>query len=480
MKKILGVVIGLLITHFTYSQPGTWVRSLALTQYNYPASVWELNGNKYMVCGTCGSDLQKSSHCFMVVDSLGHIIQSDLFGGQDYIEYNKSTYLDKSDSSYLVIGLTDKGLQFDYDLQVTKYSKQMQRLWSIQLGHSAWDSGLFIEGVGDGYILAGYLGDTLTNNTNAYLAKIDLTGNLIWERELDWGKNEEWKCVKKLSDGSLMAIGKKEYQNGRYAELLGKFTLTGDTLWTDTFMIKSNTFGTYLEEISDNQLLVTANAEIPTDTGIKYYSLIQKFDMNGNMIWHWEYDNFTANMVKEMADGYLISVGGNLSNLDFFEFESLTFRMYSNGWFSNTGTVGKEGWQEAIYMQTIKNGNGLIVLANNTRENPELHNMLLYKTDSIGAFIELNDSAFISIGKDPDLADKYEIFPNPSQGKILIRSTSNANTSYTLIDQLGKIFFQGNFDKKEIIDLENLENGIYSIQLQTEGKSFSRRIVKTD
>jgi hypothetical protein len=459
-----------------WSQQGTWVRSLALTQYNYPASVWEVNGGKFMVCGTCGSDFQVSSHCFLLVDSNGYIIDSDLFGGQNYIEYNKNTYRDPLDSSYIVIGLTNQGQDFDYNIQVTKYSKQMQRLWSKQFGHSAWDAGLFVEGVGDGYILAGYLGDTLTNNTNAYLAKITLNGNLVWENELDWGKNEEWKCVKLLSDGNLMAIGKKEYAGGKFAQLIGKFTLNGDSIWTDTLMIKENSTGSYIEEIGGNELLLTGNAETSSDTNTTYFGLVQKIDMNGNLLWHWEYENFTANMIKQMADGYLISVGANTDG-GFFDYESLTLRMYFNGLFSNAGTVGGAGRQEAVFMQKINNGNGMIVLAENAYGSPEIHNMLLYKTDSIGAFNASNDSAFISVGREINQPEQYQLFPNPSEGRVSISSNHNQKTDYFLYNEMGSAILQGRFSKHENLDLSSLPSGIYCIKLGSQYSIETHKLI---
>ncbi len=476
MKKYIFFIFAFIQFFQSWSQQGTWVRSLALTQYNYPAAVWEVNGGKFMVCGTCGNDFQVSSHCFLLVDSNGYIIDSDLFGGQSYIEYNKNTYRDPLDSSYIVIGITNQGQNFDYNIQVTKYSKQMQRLWSKQLGHSAWDAGLFIEGVGDGYILAGYLGDTLTNNTNAYLAKITLNGDLVWDNELNWGRNEEWKCVKLLSDGNLMAIGKKEYSNGKYAELIGKFTINGDSIWTDTLMIKENSSGNYIEVIGSNELLLTGNAEITTDTNTTFHGLIQKIDLNGNLLWHWEYENFTANMIKQMADGYIISVGANTDG-GFFDYESLTLRMYFNGLFSNAGTVGGPGKQEAVFMQKINNGNGMIVLAENAYGSPEIHNMLLYKTDSIGAFNASNDSAFISIGNELSQKEQFLLFPNPTEGKISMASNNTQQTDYFLYNEMGTILLKGSFSKQENLDLSNLPSGIYCIKLGFQNNVETHKLI---
>jgi len=478
MKKQLFLLFAWLQFFQSWSQQGTWVRSLALTQYNYPASVWEINGGKFMVCGTCGSDLQVSSHCFLLVDSTGNIIDSDLFGSQNYIEYNKNTYLDPIDSSYIVIGLTNQGLSFDYDIQVTKYSKQMQRLWSKQFGNTAWDSGLFIEGTGDGYILAGYVGDTITNNTNAFLAKINLNGDLVWKNELDWGKNEEWKCVKLVSDGSLMTIGKKEYANGKFAELIGKFSMQGDSIWTDTFMLKENSMGTYIEEIGANELLLTGNSDITSDTATTNFGLIQKIDLNGQLVWHWEYENFTANMIKQMTDGYLISVGANTDG-GFFDLESLTLRMYFNGLFSNTGTVGGPGKQEAVWMQKLNNGKGLIVLAENAFGSPEIHNMLLYKTDSIGAFDASNDSAFISIGKEFSNSNSISLFPNPSHGRVTITSNSNSSSDYCLYNETGALLLTGSFKEKTTLNLPDLPEGVYCLTLANKQGLFKKKLLIT-
>jgi hypothetical protein len=84
------------------------------------------------------------------------------------------------------------------------------------------------------------------------------------------------------------------------------------------------------------------------------------------------------------------------------------------------------------------------------------------------------------------ISEGINLFPNPSQNEVKIiinKSSNNANNSYKIIDVLGHVFSEKQIGKirvnqVEIIDVSNLASGQYMIQLNIDGVSSSRKIIK--
>jgi hypothetical protein len=119
----------------------------------------------------------------------------------------------------------------------------------------------------------------------------------------------------------------------------------------------------------------------------------------------------------------------------------------------------------------------MVVLAENAYGSPEIHNMLLYKTDSIGAFNSSNDSAFISVGKELSQTEQYLLFPNPSEGKVSISSNHKQKTDYFLYNEMGSVILNGKFSHHENLDLSRLPSGIYCIKLESQNKIETQKLI---
>ena len=69
---------------------------------------------------------------------------------------------------------------------------------------------------------------------------------------------------------------------------------------------------------------------------------------------------------------------------------------------------------------------------------------------------------------------KVVVYPNPT--KDIINIASNVNISYSVHDITGRTIIKDS--TSEILDLTNVENGIYFLSISTEGKVFNKRIIK--
>jgi hypothetical protein len=71
--------------------------------------------------------------------------------------------------------------------------------------------------------------------------------------------------------------------------------------------------------------------------------------------------------------------------------------------------------------------------------------------------------------------DKIKLFPNPANEFLTIDCDFDCNIILT--DHVGKVVYSATFNYKKHINLKSFENGIYFLQTQIEGKSFTNKII---
>ena len=83
--------------------------------------------------------------------------------------------------------------------------------------------------------------------------------------------------------------------------------------------------------------------------------------------------------------------------------------------------------------------------------------------------VEINETA----------ANRFEVYPNPAYNKIYIENIANQNTHYTLIDLLGNLIMQGDLTQtKIVVDIADLTQGVYILQLQSSNNLITKSIIK--
>lgn len=137
------------------------------------------------------------------------------------------------DGNFLIVGDTrsaDKDVSFNNgaaDLWVIKITSDGNLLWEKTIGGSSFDVGRAIfKSQESGYLIAG--GSRSSNNglknngqSDAWLLKIDESGNVIWQKSFGGSEVDFFYDIVETSDLSIIAVGESGSKNGDILENKG-------------------------------------------------------------------------------------------------------------------------------------------------------------------------------------------------------------------------------------------------------------------
>ncbi len=118
---------------------------------------------------------------------------------------------------------------FDNDIVLYRLDTVGSPIWDRRIGNNFREEvrDLLVAKSGD-LVLTGLYND----NPDAYVAKFDLSGNLLWERTVgEPGVEEEANAITELTDGSLVLTGLKVIGMVNVDILIAKLTPDGQVLW---------------------------------------------------------------------------------------------------------------------------------------------------------------------------------------------------------------------------------------------------------
>jgi hypothetical protein len=263
-------------------------------------------GNLAVVGDTFGSvngdDLQGSQDMFIAMyDPDGVLLWSDQIGSVDFDRYF-GVSIDRFGDIY-AIGSSSGSLAGanlgSNDIILTKYDSAGNLLWASQLGTSGSDHGFAVgtDSQGNAYICGETTGSfgasNTTYNSDAYVAKLDTDGNLLWvdqfSSSFQLGEGENCRDIAVDASDNVYVTG---YTPGALVEgasgaefFVRKYAADGSVEWT------TQRDSVYLNESNSIAVDVSGNAYVAgtggLDTAVSGLedAFLVKFDASGAEQW---------------------------------------------------------------------------------------------------------------------------------------------------------------------------------------------------
>jgi len=326
--------------------------------------------------------------------------------------------------------------------------------WQKCVGGTAADTAFSIIQLADGsYVIAGTTtsnnGDVTSNagNADAWLVKLDVSGNLVWQKTFGGSGNDGFKKLQVANDGGIIAVG---------------YTYSNDG-------VVSNNHG---------------NADV----------WVVKCDNNGVLQWQKSYGGSAedrGNDIKPVAgggyiiNGYTRSADGVIRNNN-GQADQWIVKILNNGVIEWTKSIGTANGEYGTAILPMDNSQ---VLAVATRETASDRFAVVTK---LGPLNEITGSVFANANGVKDANERFlntgiisQLYPNPAKGSVSLKLQGpiHDKVSIQLIDQQGRPLFLKQFDAQQtnelVIPLNTgmLTAGYYVLQITVGEKKYLQKLI---
>lgn len=232
-----------------------------------------------------------------------------------------------------------------------------------------------------GYIIVGDTQSFGAGNFDVYLIKADASGNEVWTNTFGGIYSERGNSIRQTSDGGFIIAGYRILTDAGKSHLyLLKTDGSGNEVWSQTFGDETvSTVGQSVRQTSDGGYIIVGY-RATYGTGINYGIYLLKTDSSGNEEWsqllgNTAYDRGLS--ICEVSGGYVIGANtGGYNDMTLIKVDSLGSQVWSQSY-----TGGTFIWQDGNVAPTADGG---FILTGYKRDNDNINDVLLVKTDSGG------------------------------------------------------------------------------------------------
>jgi murein DD-endopeptidase MepM/ murein hydrolase activator NlpD len=285
-----------------------------------------------------------------------------------------------SDGGYIVAGSTYSRGAGGSDVALSKTDASGRVLWTRTFGGLNDDYGSSVEQTSDGGFIV--LGDTVYTETgesgDIYLARVDVSGRVIWTNVLRQRHGGSAHSLALTSDGGYAVLGVTGQFGEETAVCLIKTDSAGNDLWTSTLEC-----GDCARQTRDGGYVITG-ASSPT-TAKNPDVLLLKTDSSGKTLWTKRFGGTRCDAgaaVLQTRDGGYIVVG-TTSSFGAGEQDVYLVKTDSVGEVSWTRTFGGPRTEDGSSVQLTADG-GYIVAGTTSSFGAGEQDVYLVKTDSMG------------------------------------------------------------------------------------------------
>lgn len=391
----------------------------------------------------------------------------------------------------------------------------------------------FIQTTDGGYIISGTTnsnnGDVSGNHGgyDAWIVKIDALGTILWQKCFGDSASDAFYRIIQTADGGFLATGNTFYSGG----WLIKLNNIGDVQWQQFYQ---NNYYQNLLQTSDGGYILSGGTS--SSTFADYHGqqdiLITKVNQGGNMQWQKCYGGslteYSNNIIATIDGGYMISGESNSNDGDVYGnhggADLWVFKISNTGVILGQNCYGGTGNEGGVIQQTLDGG--YLISGNSTSNDGNITgnhggrdifalkfsatNIIQWQKcmggagDEYGGFLQLEDGTYLAGGSTrSNYGDTFANITNATSDMFLIKLTvaNLANDSFAInalntypnptkdllhldlenelsgkiIDLTGKTFMSIN---TKDIDVSSLSAGIYVLDIISEGKHYTKKIIK--
>lgn len=428
-----------------------------------------------------------------------------------------------SNGDIYVAGYSAVGLNSTYDATVCKLFRDGSIAWTKFYGDSLNNYALSMNQTKDGKLIICGETEVSVFDKDAFVAKIDTDGTLLWYKQFGNFQNQTFRYVEATSDGGYIACGSTTDNSNVNDIYYLKLDSLGNQVWTGTIGGSYNDVGTAIHQLADGGFILTGDSN--SNNASNYDVEVTRLDSAGGAIWDFAFGDTLTNGsqgILPLADGSFISYGetdpapnqpfnffmekidavgtsifrktfgGPVSDALFSLIQDASgnfyFTGYSNSYhpgpidmvFGKTDSAANLLWVQTFGDSSIDIGYQIIAakdsgfyLFGNGYHNGDDDFLLVYAKDTLAG---VGITEFLTPHKN------IQTWPNPTKNslQIVFNKTMNTPAKFTLYSLQGNLMFETsascNGMSYNLQFPDNLLNGMYVLHAETNSATYYSKI----
>lgn len=266
-----------------------WEKTLGGAEDDLGYSVCETSDGGYLITGATYSMGAGYDDIYLIkLDNAGNTVWEKVFGDTSFDRGH--SVMETSDGGYLVTGVTivpdEQGGDGNSDFYLLKTDVSGNLIWESNLGELFHDAAhQTIETTDGGFVVVGYSyypGGGFSGDIK--LVKTDNTGNQLWKQYYGGGNDERAYSVAETLDGGFIIAGEtKSYGAGESDVYLVKTDNSGNLIWEKTFGAAGREYGRAVCTTPDGGYMITGQSDSYGIGAFWFQMYLIRTDANGNV-----------------------------------------------------------------------------------------------------------------------------------------------------------------------------------------------------
>ncbi len=287
-----------------------WDRTFGGSEADVIYSIIQTKDEGYAVAGKTKSIASGEKAWVIKLNRRGNKVWDNTFAKRTDDEI--FSIIQTADGGYAVCGYTGAKEWGEVDCWVIKLDETVNTVWDKIFGGIGWDeTNSILQTEDGGYVVFGFVQSKNKGREDAWIAKLDENGEMVWDKTFGGSQNDEVFSGIKTADGGYAVCGYTESKGaGGYDAWIAKLDENGEIVW-------DKAFGGIEAEVA-NSIIQTGDGGYVlagytwSEGAGREDAWIIKLDENGEIVWDKTFggsDEDVARCIIQAEDGGYVLAG---------------------------------------------------------------------------------------------------------------------------------------------------------------------------
>lgn len=419
-----------------------WSKSYGGQESERGRRIFYVENDGIYVAGYSSSMSQGSfDFYFFKTDLSGNLLFEKTYGGPGFEKLHDAVLV-PGDTSFILVGETKSNPEEIENMYIMRLKSNGDTLWTKQLGSSGLDIARGVEMISDTtFVVAGDYYDTNSNHQKAFLMKMHINGTEDWLKKLGNEGDYSFNDVA-FDESRIRAVGYNRYTKNNVD-------------YSRTYSFVADIDGNTLNQIVDS------SASGGTYTR---YGYLTSYSENSNKFY----------ISEQSTLGVTPTLVGGGEDIIIARFEGF---LYWSGTGINASYIGDDQINQLIRTSD----GGAVSIGYNSAGGAGGNNITLLKIGKNDDFVPpytIPNEGSLVFKEELDESIQVSIYPNPVEEMLQIEVASHEEVQLVVLNSLGVVVAETEFNHLTSIDLSDYPNGLYFVKLEISGATKTFKVLK--